>query len=176
MALTKTTQYANRFGVDWTVYAYPKAQNATALMTIDYINEVAVDFSSNTVWATGGIYHSNQIPFADPIEGTVTLSTQIMTTELLALMAGKDMSSFSGDSVTFSNSDSPRFYVLEGTTNWKDKDGTIYAENVTCYKVSPDKAYNVTYTGEGDPNSMDITFNLLEDDDHNVYTSAKATQ
>ncbi len=173
MALTKSTQYANRFGINWSVYPYPKS--GTALLTIDYINEVSVDFSSNTAWATGGIYHANQVPFSDPIEGTVTLSTQIMTSELLALVAGKTMSSFSGNTVTFSNSDSPQFYVLEGTTSWKDKDGTIYAETVTCHKVAPDKAFNVTYTGEGDPNSMDITFNLLEDSNHQVYTSTVAS-
>ena len=172
MALTKTTQFANRWGLDFKVYAYPKATGATALLEVDYVNEVAVDFSSDTVWATGGMYHANKIPFSDPIEGTLTLSTHILTSELLALAAGKDMSSFSGNEVKFTNTDTPRFYVIEGTTSWKDADGTVYTDAVTAYKVAPDKAYNITYTGEGDPNSFDITFNLLEDDDHNVFSSS----
>lgn len=176
MALTKTTQYANRWGLDFKVYAYPKTENATELLNIDFVNEVAVDISSGTVWATGGRSHANKIPFNDPMEGTLTVSTQIMTTELLALIAGKDMSSFSGDEVVFNNNDANKFYVIEGTTAWKDKDGVVYDEEIVCYKASPEKAYNVTYTGEGDPNSMDITFNLAEDDDGNIYSTSKATQ
>ncbi len=172
MAVTKTTQFANRYGLDFKIYAYPYTQGDDALMTVDYVNEVAVDFSSNTVWATGGIYHANQIPFSDPIEGTLTLSTQIMTSELLALAAGKDLSSFSGNTVVFSNSDSPQFYVIMGKTCWKDKNGVVYTDDITAFKVAPDKAFNVTYTGEGDPNSMDITFNLMEDTTHQVFQSS----
>ena len=171
MPLTKTTQYANRWGLDFKVYAFPKASAAAPLLTVDYVNEVALELSSSTVWATGGKNHANKIPFNDPMEGTFTLSTQIMTSELLALSAGKDMSTFTGNEIVFNNNDANKFYVIEGTTSWKDKDGVVYTEECVCFKASPEKAYNVTYTGEGDPNSMDIVFNLAEDDDGNVYSS-----
>lgn len=174
MALTKTTQYANRFGLNFNVYAMTDTSLETPLVTVNYVNEVSVELSGNTVWATGGQSHANKVPFNDPMEGTLTISTQLMTTELLALIAGKDMSSFAGNEVVFNNNDANKFYIITGETVWKDKDGVTYAENIKCYKASPQRAYNITYTGTGDPTSLDITFDLAEDDDGNVYSSSKA--
>lgn len=173
MALTKSTQYANRFGMNFKIYDITDTTLDTPLVTVEYLNEVSVDLSGSTVWATGGQSHANKVPFSDPMEGTMTWSTQIMTTELLALIAGKDMATFTGDEVIFNNNDANKFYVVTGTTVWKDKDGIVYAEDVKCYKASPQKAYNVTYTGTGDPTSLDITWDLAEDDDGNVYSSKK---
>lgn len=171
MALTKGTKYANRWGLNFNVYAYPKTESAQPLLTVDYINECSLDLSSGTVWATGGRSHANRVPFNDPMEGTFTISTQLMTSELLAMIAGKDMSSFSGNEVVFNNNDANKFYVIEGTTAWKDEDSTLYTETIKLYKASPEKAFNISYTGDGDPNSVDITFNLAEDSDGNVYGS-----
>jgi len=176
MALTKTTQYANRKGLDFKIYAFPKTENAEPLLTVDYVNECSLDLTSGMVWATGGKSHANRISFNDPMEGTFTISTQIMTPELMALIAGKDMSSFTAGEIVFNNNDENKFYVIEGDTVWKDKDSVIYTETVKCYKASPEKAFNITYTGEGDPNSVDITFNLAEDEDGNVYASTMADQ
>lgn len=174
MALGKDTQYANRFGMNLEFFAITDTELATPLLTVDFANEVAVDLSGDTVWATGGQSHANKVPFNDPMEGTLTISTQLMTTELLAMIAGKDMTKFSGNEVVFNNNDANKFYIITGTTVWKDKDGVTYAENIKCFKASPQRAYNVTYTGTGDPSSMDIVFNMAEDDDGNVYSTKKA--
>lgn len=174
MALNKATQYANRFGLDFKVFDITDTELENPLVTVNYVNEVSVDLSGSTVWATGGQSHANKVPFNDPMEGTLTISTQLMTTELLALVAGKDMSTFDGDEVVFNNNDANKFYVITGQTVWKDKDGITYSEDIKCFKASPQKAYNVTYTGTGDPTSLDITFDLAEDDDGNVYSSKKA--
>lgn len=176
MALTATTQYANRFGVNIKVWELGKdeEEGGTPLAVIDFANEVAVDLSGSNVWATGGQNHANKVPFGDPMEGTITISTQILTTQLLACIAGKDMKNFSGDTVVFSNRDANTFYTLTGETVWKDKDGITYSEKIKAYKASPQKAYNCTYTGTGDPTSMDIVFDLAEDDDGNVYSSTKS--
>lgn len=177
MAIAKTTQAANRFGVNLKVWPVGTTEfEGSPLLTIDFANEVSVELSGDTVWATGGQSHANKVPFPNPIEGTLTISTQLMTAELMALCAGEDMSKFSGTEVTFNNKKSNTFYVITGSTVWKDKDGVTYSEDITCYKAAPDRAYNVTYTGEGDPSSMDITFTLTEDDDGNVYKSARADQ
>lgn len=176
MALTAATQYANRKGLDFKIYAYPKTNGASALLTIDYVNEVSLDLSSGTVWATGGQSHANKIPFNDPMEGTFTVSTQIMTPELMALISGQDMATWTLGEITFNNDVDTPFYVIEGTTTWKDKSGTYYTESVVCHKAAPEKAVNITYTGEGDPNSMDVVFNLAEDDDGNVYSTSMAVK
>ena len=174
MALAATTQYANRFGMNLKFYAITDAELANPLLTVDFANEVAVDLSGNTVWATGGQSHANKVPFDDPMEGTLTITTQLMTTELLALLAGKDMSNWSGNEVVFNNNDNIKFYIITGETVWKDKDGVTYSEEIKCYKASPQKAYSKSYTGTGDPGSLDVVFNLAEDDEGNVYSSTKA--
>lgn len=175
MALTATTKYANRFGVNLKIWELGKDGTGEPLATIDFANEVAVDLSGSNVWATGGQSHANKVPFSDPMEGTVTISTQILTTQLMALIAGKDLKTFSGDEVVFSNKDPNTFYTITGETVWKDEDGITYSENIKAYKAAPQKAYNCTYTGTGDPTSMDIVFDLAEDDDGNVYSSTKST-
>lgn len=176
MALTKTTQYANRRGMDLKFYAITDTACETPLLTVDYCNQVSVDLSGSTVWATGGQNHANKVPFEDPMEGTLTISTQIMTTELLALLAGKDMTSFDGNEVIWNNRDAIKFYIITGETVWKDKDGVTYAETIKAYKASPQKAYSKDYTGEGDPSELEIVFDLAEDDAGNVYSSVKSAE
>lgn len=175
MAIAKTTQTANRFGVDLKVWPVGTTTfDGEPLLTIDYVNEVSVELSGDTVWATGGQSHANKVPFTDPIEGTLTLSTQILTSELIALCAGEDMTTFSGNAITFNNHKTNTYYTITGSTVWKDKDGVTYSEEIVCYKAAPNRSYNVTYTGDGDPSSMDIVFNLTEDDDGNVYKATRA--
>ena len=79
MAITTTTQFANRYGLNIEIYAHTDVQMATPLMTIDFANVSDVDVSGDRTWATGGQDHSNKIGFNDPLQGTLKLSTQIMT-------------------------------------------------------------------------------------------------
>lgn len=173
MALAATTQYANRFGMNLKFYPYGSETTGEPVATVDFANEVSVELSGSSVWATGGQSHANKVGFVDPYEGTMTISTQVLTTQFLALMGGKDMATFSGNEITFNNNDANRFYTVIGETVWKDKDGVTYAEEIKAFKASPQRAYNVTYTGTGDPSSMDVVFDLTEDDDGNVFSTKK---
>lgn len=172
MAFDATTQYANRYGLLLKLYKYGETVSADSLVAeIDFANEVSVDLSGETVWATGGQSHANQVSFDDPLEGTLTISTQMLSTQLLHVIAGS--ATLTGNSVTFNNSNTNQFYIIKGFTVWKDKDGKVYSEAITAHKASPQRAYNCTYTGTGDPSSMDIVFNLTEDDSGDVFTTAK---
>lgn len=173
MALTATTQYANRYGMNLNFYAITDTTCTTSLLSLDFVNQVSVDISGDKVWATGGQSHANQVPFDDPMTGTLVINTQIMTTKLLALIGAKDISSWSGNEVVFNNNDSSKFYIVTGTTVWKDESGTTYTENIKCYKASPRKAYAANYIGTGDPTELEITFDLTEDASGNVYSSTK---
>ena len=88
MAIMNTTQFANRYGLNIEIFASTDAEMKTALMTIDFANVSDISLSGDRTWATGGQDHANKIGFNNPIEGTFKLSTQIMTMELLNLMAG----------------------------------------------------------------------------------------
>lgn len=166
MALTNTTQYANRMGMDLKFYKYGttiEEGTTQADLTVDFANEVKVELSGGNSWATGGKKHANKIAFSDPMEGTITISTQLLTTAMLGVIAGKDLANVTGNEIIFNNNDETKFWVITGDTVWKDIESGAVTEKIKAYKASPQKAYNITYNGSGDPTSMDIVFDLAED-------------
>jgi hypothetical protein len=176
MAITKTTQFANRYGLNIEIYAATGATE-TPLMTIDFANVSDISLSGDRTWATGGQDHVNKIGFNNPIEGTFKLSTQIMTMELLSLMAGGTPGG-TGDvtEVVFENSanTTPKYFLVKAETVWQDAAGVTYAETLTFHKACPKRAFNISYSGDGDPTSVDIEFDLMQDSDGKVLTVAKA--
>ena len=170
MALGNTTKIANRFGLNLKFYPYTTdgsiEDEESHVVTIDFANEIAIELSSELTWATGGQAHKNMIPFKDPTEGTMTISTQIITSQILKLAAGNDPAG-TDNKASFLNDDTtitPRFYIAKGETVWKGEDGSTYNEEVTVYKAAVVPGYNVTYTGDGDPQSVDIEFQLGTND------------
>ena len=177
MALSNTSKFANRYGLDVQVYAYSDGSipaEGTPLITIDFANSCALDVSGERVWATGGQEHANMIGFNNPVQGTLTISTQILTNELLALLSGQEINDelseivFKNDAQTM-----PKFYTLKAATVWQTSAGDTYSEVMTFHKVTPQRAYNINYTGDGDPTSMDIVFDVLQAEDGKVLTVAK---
>lgn len=175
MAITNTTQFANRYGLNVTIYAHTDTEMASPLTVIDFANVSDVSLSGERVWATGGQDHANKIGFNDPLQGTLTLSTQIMTIELLALMSGGDVTT-TGTTVAFGNdtNTAPKYYIIKAETVWQDSDGSTYSETLTFHKACPKRAFNISYNGEGDPTSVDVEFDLLQDAEGKVLTVSKS--
>ena len=78
---------ANRKGANIQLRKY---SDKSLFAYIDYVNSVAVELSSNRVYATGGDSGARQVGFDDPIEGTIKLSTQIVPIEFVALACSPD--------------------------------------------------------------------------------------
>ena len=175
MAISTTTQFANRYGLNVTVYAASDTSMSSALMTIDFANVSDIDISGDRTWATGGQAHVNKIGFNDPVQGTFKLSTQIMTMELLNMMAGGTVGSGT-TSVTFENTANamPKYYIIKAETVWQDAAGATYDETITFHKACPKRALNISYNGDGDPVSVDVEFDLLQDSNGKVLTITKA--
>ncbi len=72
--------------------------------------------------------------------------------------------------VIFNNANTADFYRLDGYTKLKDTEGLNSMEHVKAYKIQPQQALSLTYHGSGDPMSLDVTFDVLADDDDNVYS------
>lgn len=174
MSLTKTTQFANRYGLNIEIFAHTDTTMESPLMTIDFANVSEVNISGDRTWATGGQDHTNKIGFNDPLQGTLKLSTQIMTMELLALMAGNDLNG-AATSIVFENTanSAPKYYIIKAETVWQDADGQTYSETLTFHKACPKRAFNISYNGEGDPTSTDIEFDLMQNSDGKVMTVTK---
>lgn len=155
---------ANRCGLDLKIYAYTAdgviENEETPLAVINFANEVSIELTSDMVWATGGQEHNKIVGFNNPIEGTLKISTQMVNMELLTLISGGDVSAAS-TKVSFKNSKAvPKFYIIKGETVWVGEDGKSYAETITAFKACAKRNYNVTYNGDGDPQSLDVEFEL----------------
>lgn len=174
MAIETTTQFANRYGLNISIYAATDTSMSTALMTIDFANVSDIDISGDRTWATGGQGHVNKVGFNDPVQGTFKLSTQIMTMELLNLMAGGTAGS-GNNTVVFENKANgvPLYYIIKAETVWQDAFGATYDETMTFHKACPKRALNISYNGSGDPTSVDVEFDLLQDDNGKVLTINK---
>ena len=175
MPIAATTQFANRYGLNIEIYASTDTQMATPLMTVDFANVSDIDLGGDRTWATGGQDHANKIGFNNPIEGTFKLSTQIMTMELLALMAGGTPSSGT-TSVVFENTANsmPKYFIIKAETVWQGETGLTYTETLTFHKACPKRAFNISYSGDGDPTSVDVEFDLMQDASGKVLTVTKA--
>ena len=175
MAIANNTQFANRYGLNVGIYASTDAEMETPLMTIDFANVSDIDVGGDRTWATGGQSHANKIGFNNPIEGTFKLSTQIMTMELLNLMAGGTPSEGT-TTVVFENTTNsmPKYFIIKAETVWQDAEGLTYAETLTFHKACPKRALNISYSGDGDPTSVDVEFDLMQDSNGKVLTVEKA--
>lgn len=78
--------------------------------------------------------------------------------------------------VTFSNLETPGSYIIYADTTYKADDDTIYDEQIKVHKAMPQKAISLSYQGSGDPMSMDLTFDLMEDDNGNVITFSRVAE
>ena len=100
------------------------------------------------------------VTISDGTEGDVYIAYYIVASE-------------EAKSATFSNAKTPGCYIVYGDTVWKDTNDTISAEHFKAYKAMPQKAFSITYQGSGDPLTFEMTFDLMEDEDGNVYTSSR---
>lgn len=163
--MENTIKMANRYGLNLKL---TNIKDETDTAVIDFANEVSLEISGEITWATGGQGHVKMIGFKDPKEGTLKISTQVTTMQVMQLLAGGKLTD-KGNKVSFKDDGKIAFkyYKIEGDTVWKDEEGVVYNEKVTVYKALVKPNYNVTYNGSGDPTSIDIEFELAVDKEGN---------
>lgn len=175
MALTKNTQMANRYGLNNKLYDYATYKGDGTdkpIMIIDFANVSHISIEGDAVWATGGQTRGNKVGFNNPLTGSFTLSTQIITPEVLALLAGKSPKD-AGKTVVFENTAdgtiSP-YFVITSETVWQDENGTKYSEDLIFHKAKVKRALDIEYDGGADPISVDIEFELATDREGRLLT------
>lgn len=169
MAFDGTKKLANRYGLNLYFYKYGQ-KDAAPCAVIDFANEVSIELSTDLVWATGGQGFKKMVGFKNPYEGTLTITTQITNNTLLSLLSGGDGELANGKAV-FSDTDKQNnYFVIKGYTSYKAEDGTVAYEEITAHKAMVAPGFSTSYTGDGDPQSIDIEFQLAADGDNNVLT------
>ena len=78
--------------------------------------------------------------------------------------------------VSFNNKKVPKDYFITMNTVEKDEDGTLVPYIITAYKAAIERNLELSFSSEGDPASLTITFNLLADKDGNVMDIMEDTE
>lgn len=167
--LPKDTRIANRYGLNIELY---EANTDKLCQRIDFANISSINLEGGTVFAHGGASHEKRVGFYEKVVGEFTLSTQILTNDLLCLMTG-GVSRWDGSSpIVFRNRLIGRSNVfrLSCDTVWQDKDGNVCDEVLVFHRVRPRVAFGKKYSGEGDVASVDIVFDIMQDANGDVLT------
>lgn len=77
--------------------------------------------------------------------------------------------------VSFNNRDLPSDYYITMTTVDKDEQGLFTPFLMTAYKATIQRNFELTFSSEGDPASVSLTFDLSEDKDGNVFDMVELT-
>lgn len=111
------------------------------------------------------------------IEGTAAVTTDTVftattptdiavdTTYLVCYLVNK---STGVKSIQFNNKKVPKDYRITQETLDKDENGNLVPIKITAYKATIQRSLDLSFASEGDPASITLTFDVLEDKDGNV--------
>lgn len=77
--------------------------------------------------------------------------------------------------VSFNNKKIPKDYFITMSTVDKDEEGTLTPFIITAYKASIQRNLELSFSSEGDPASISLTFDLMEDKNGNVLDMLEDT-
>lgn len=78
--------------------------------------------------------------------------------------------------ITFNNRRLPKDYFITMTTVDKDEEGMLTPFVMTAYKASIQRNFELSFSSEGDPASVTLTFDLMEDKDGNIFDMVELTE
>lgn len=78
--------------------------------------------------------------------------------------------------VAFNNNRLPSDYFITADTVEKEEDGTLVPYKMTYFKASVQRNFELAFSSEGDPATVTVTFDLLEDEDENFIEMVEITE
>lgn len=78
--------------------------------------------------------------------------------------------------ISFNNKKIPQDYKITMSTLDKDEQGALTPFLITAYKASIQRTFELSFSSEGDPASVNLTFDLLEDKDGNILDMTEITE
>lgn len=77
--------------------------------------------------------------------------------------------------ISFNNKKLPKDYYITMKTVDKDEDGLLTPFIITAYKAAIKRDFEISFSSEGDPASVQLQFDLLEDSDGNILDMIELT-
>ena len=170
-----------------------------ALLTDGIIEATGIYAAHETVTATAGkvtltpgtnrtvtagtvcVYPKGAFGEGDPIEGS--FSNNVFTATTASNIAagteyevGYMVEATSGvKKISFANNKVPRDYYITMRTLDKDEDGKLTPFLMVAHKATVQRSWELSFTSEGDPASVTVTFDLLEDKDGQILDMIELT-
>lgn len=77
--------------------------------------------------------------------------------------------------ISFNNKNLPQDYFITMSTLDKDEQGMFTPFLMTAYKATIQRSFELSFNSEGDPASVSLTFDLMEDKDGNIFDMVELT-
>lgn len=77
--------------------------------------------------------------------------------------------------ISFKNKNLPNDYYITMRTLDKDEQGVFTPFVITAYKASIQRSFELSFSSEGDPATVTLTFDLMEDKDGNILDMVELT-
>lgn len=78
--------------------------------------------------------------------------------------------------VSFNNKKVPKYFYVQMSTLDKNEDGELVPVRITCYKGSPQRSLDLSFSSEGEPAEITITMDALVDDNGDVLDMIEITE
>ena len=78
--------------------------------------------------------------------------------------------------ISFTNKNLPRDYFITMQTVDKDEEGNLIPFLITAYKASIQRSFELSFSSEGDPATVTMTFDLMEDKNGNILDIVELTE
>lgn len=78
--------------------------------------------------------------------------------------------------ISFNNKNLPKDYYITMKTVDKDEEGMLTPFVMTAYKASIQRNFELSFSSEGDPASVTLSFDLMEDKDGNIFDMVELTE
>ena len=100
------------------------------------------------------------------VEGQ-TVSCESFTQEKNYIVRGLMTVNASVQTVSFNNKKLPKDYFITMTTQDKGEDGSLVDKQITAYKATPKRNFELSLSSTGDPVTVTMEFDCMEDKDGN---------
>ena len=77
--------------------------------------------------------------------------------------------------VSFNNKKVPKYFYVQMSTLDKNEEGELVPVRITCYKGSPQRSLDLSFSSEGDPAEVTITMDALVDENGDVLDMIEIT-
>lgn len=114
-----------------------------------------------------GTYASNKFTATDASE--ITVNTEYEVGFIATRTSGVKR-------VSFNNEKIPRDYYITQSTLDKDEEGTLTPFLMTAYKAYIQRNFELSFSSDGDPATVTLNFDLLEDKDGNFLDLTEITE